>query len=238
MKPFVFGTAIVCALSLLASAGYTQETLLEQLSAADLAKGKKIFKKCKSCHTIDSGGKKKVGPNLYGIVGRSVATSDGYKYSKALTDFGGEWTLERLDAFINKPKSTVKGTKMSFAGLKKPTDRVNLIAFLNMQSDTPVVSATAEAKTTVAASQDEPPEFGVLFQAAGVEETFYTCTACHSERIVAQQGQTRAHWDELLVWMVDEQEMDEIEEPDRSAILDYLAEHYGEDRPNFPKPGE
>ncbi len=237
MKPLVFGTAIVCALSFLASAGYTQETLLDQLSAADLAEGEKVFKKCKACHTVNSGGKKKVGPNLYGIVGRSVATSDGFKYSKALTDFGGEWTIERLDAFLDKPKSTVKGTKMSFAGLKKPADRVNLIAFLNTQSDTPDVSATAEAKTTAAASQDEPPEFGVLFQAAGVEETFYTCTACHSERIVAQQGLTRAHWDELLVWMVDEQEMDEIEEPDRSVILDYLAAHYGEDRPNFPKPG-
>lgn len=237
MKPLIFGTAIACAVSLLASAGNTQETLSEQLNTADLAKGKKLFKKCKSCHTINRGGKKKVGPNLYGVVGRSVATADGFKYSKALTNFGGEWTLERLDTFLKKPKVAVKGTKMSFAGLKKPADRVNLIAFLNMQSDTPDVLAMAKDETSETASQNEPPEFGVLFQAAGVEETFYTCSACHSERIVAQQGLTRAHWDELLVWMLEEQEMDEIEEPNRSTILDYLAEHYGEDRPNFPKPG-
>jgi len=80
----------------------------------------------------------------------------------------------------------------------------------------------------------EAPEFGVLFVAPGVEETFYTCTACHSERIVAQQGLPRKKWDETLEWMVEEQGMDEIEEPDRTIILDYLAEHYNVDRPNFP----
>ena len=78
-------------------------------------------------------------------------------------------------------------------------------------------------------------EFGVLKVAKGVEETYYNCVACHSERIVAQQGQTRQGWDEVLVWMVEEQDMPEIEEPERSIILDYLAKHYNEDRPNFPK---
>jgi cytochrome c len=87
------------------------------------------------------------------------------------------------------------------------------------------------------AVSDEPPEFGVLKVAPGVETTYYACVACHSERIVAQQGLSRDHWDELFEWMVDEQGMSEIEEPDRTEILDYLAEHYNEDRPNFPIPG-
>ena len=78
-------------------------------------------------------------------------------------------------------------------------------------------------------------EFGVLKVAEGVEETFYACTACHSEMIVAQQGLTRQDWDDMLVWMVEEQGMHEIEEPDRTKILDYLSTHYNEDRPNFPK---
>ncbi|WP_428647987.1 hypothetical protein [Roseibium sp.] len=86
-----------------------------------------------------------------------------------------------------------------------------------------------------AAGTDEDAEFGVLKVAEGVEETYYTCTACHSERIVAQQGLSRAHWDELMEWMVEEQGMNEIDEPDRTLILDYLSEHYNEDRPNFPR---
>ena len=91
------------------------------------------------------------------------------------------------------------------------------------------------AQSTSVAPASEASEFGFLFVAPGVEETFYTCTACHSERIVVQQGLTRPNWDETLEWMVEEQGMDEIEEPDRTLILDYLATHYNEDRPNFPK---
>ena len=78
-------------------------------------------------------------------------------------------------------------------------------------------------------------EFGILKVAEGVETTFYSCTACHSEMIIAQQGLPRKGWDEMLVWMVEEQGMSEIEEPDRTVILDYLSTHYNEDSPNFPK---
>ena len=78
-------------------------------------------------------------------------------------------------------------------------------------------------------------EFGVLVTDKGAEETYYTCTVCHSERIIAQQGLPKKAWAEVLVWMVDEQEMEEIEEPDYSLILNYLAKHYNTDRPNFPK---
>ena len=237
MKFLVLNVAVAAILTLGASNSQAQETFLDQLATADIAKGEKVFKKCKSCHTVDSGGKSKVGPNLYGIIQRPVATVEDFKYSKALIAYGGQWTLSRLDAFLEKPKTAVKGTKMSFAGIRKPADRLNLLSFLNAQSGTPLDVPVAENSTEAAISvSDEPSEFGVLFQAPGVEETFYACSACHSERIVAQQGLTRSHWDELLVWMVDEQEMDEIDEPDRTAILDYLAAHYGEDRPNFPSP--
>ncbi len=146
---------------------------------------------------------------------------------------GGEWSVELLDAFLEAPRKAVKGTKMSFAGLKKPGDRANLIVYLNTFSDTPIDFGPA---TEVAATDDaaDEPEFGILHQASGVEETYYACTACHSEMIVAQQGLSRTHWDELLDWMVEEQGMSEIEEPDRTLILDYLSTHYNEDRPNFP----
>ena len=81
-----------------------------------------------------------------------------------------------------------------------------------------------------------PPELGILVDEEGAEETYAYCTACHSERIVAQQGLTRADWEELLEQMVEEHGMNPIEEPDLGRVLAYLATHYGPDRPNFPDP--
>lgn len=88
-------------------------------------------------------------------------------------------------------------------------------------------------------AQSTPPddgEFGQLVVEPGVEETYYACTACHSEMIVAQQGKTREDWADMLDWMVEEQGMPELEDEQRKTILDYLAEHYNTDRPNFPRP--
>lgn len=81
----------------------------------------------------------------------------------------------------------------------------------------------------------EESEYGVLVDKRGVEEVHAYCTACHSERIVAQQGLDRDGWIELIEWMVDEQGMGEIDEPDLTLVLDYLSQHYNKDRPNFPK---
>lgn len=103
----------------------------------------------------------------------------------------------------------------------------------------PLLRATMIAATCALAAltaRADEGEYGVLHVAPGVEETYYACTACHSEMIVAQQGLSRPHWDELLDWMVEEQGMNELDPEERETILDYLAEHYGEDRPNFPKP--
>ena len=102
------------------------------LAEADVDKGAKVFKKCAACHTTEEGGKNKVGPNLFGIVGRQPASVDGFKYSDAMQGFaeGNSWDTDTLNAFLTKPKDAVSGTSMSFAGLKKDKDRANLIGYL------------------------------------------------------------------------------------------------------------
>ncbi|TNE35124.1 MAG: cytochrome c family protein [Alphaproteobacteria bacterium] len=101
------------------------------MAAGDAAKGEKIFKKCHICHTIEKGGPNKTGPNLFGIVGRKSGIEDGYHYSKAMEEKDIVWTKENLDVYLKKPRAFVKGTRMSFPGLKKESDRQDLIAYLD-----------------------------------------------------------------------------------------------------------
>jgi len=107
------------------------------LAAADPARGQKAAKKCAACHSFDKGGRNKVGPNLWDVVGREKASVAGFKYSTALKEKGGKWTYEDLNRFLLKPKDYAKGTKMTFAGIKKAADRANVIAFLRSRSDSP-----------------------------------------------------------------------------------------------------
>lgn len=101
------------------------------MDAADPAAGEKAFGKCKACHKLD--GTDGVGPHLNGVVGRTVASVGGFSYSDGMQAHGGDWTPEALQEFLTNPKGVVKGTKMTFGGLKKPEDRANLIAFLQSQ---------------------------------------------------------------------------------------------------------
>ncbi|MBU3032136.1 c-type cytochrome [Paracoccus marinaquae] len=104
------------------------------MEAADPAAGEKGFGKCKACHKLD--GSDGVGPHLNGVVGRDVASIGGFAYSDGMVSHAGEapqWTPEALQEFLENPKGVVKGTKMSFAGLKKPEDRADLIAYLQAQ---------------------------------------------------------------------------------------------------------
>ena len=107
------------------------------MSLGDVESGKKIFKKCAACHSIKKGGKNKIGPALYNVVGRTVGGLDNYKYSKTLASYGKEWTFEELNGFLQKPASYLKGTKMSYAGIRKEKDRASIIKYLNEKSDNP-----------------------------------------------------------------------------------------------------
>jgi cytochrome c len=105
------------------------------LADADAGKGEKVAKKCTACHSFEAGGANKIGPALYGVIGRGVASHEGFSYSSALAGLGGDWGYKELDGFLANPKQYAPGTKMSFAGLKKPGDRADLIAYLRQQHD-------------------------------------------------------------------------------------------------------
>jgi cytochrome c len=113
------------------------QSLAALLTSASADKGKKVAKKCVACHTFGKGGKKKVGPNLFGTIGRDRGSAGGYKFSAAIKGMGGTWGFDDLDKFLAKPKAFMPGTKMAFPGLKKAGDRAALILYLRAQADQP-----------------------------------------------------------------------------------------------------
>ena len=113
--------------------------ILPLLATADVKAGESLVKKCTSCHTFDKGGKDGVGPNQWGLVGSHFAHKDAYAYSPALTAMKDKkWGFQELSDFLANPKKFAPGNKMSFAGMKNPQDRANLIAYLNTLSDRPL----------------------------------------------------------------------------------------------------
>ena len=131
------------------------------VAAADPAEGEKLFKKCKACHKVEDG-VNGVGPHLWGVVDRDIASVAGYAYSDTLTGMDGSWNLDTLQAFLEAPKTYAPGTKMSFGGLKKAEDRVSLIVYLNEADGSPVELAAAagaeSAETEVAAAAETMTE--------------------------------------------------------------------------------
>ena len=109
--------------------------LFTSVSAAD---GAKVFKKCAACHSVNQGGGNKIGPALWGVIGRKAGSASDYKYSKAMMAYGKVWSFEEMNGFLIKPKEWVKGTKMSFAGLKNAKERAAIIIYMNENSDNPL----------------------------------------------------------------------------------------------------
>ena len=131
-----------------AAAAAPEAPIATLLAKADVATGETIFKKCQACHDGSKGGPNKVGPNLWGIVSRPMASHEGFSYSAAIKDFSKgstvAWDYEALNHFLAAPKKYIDGTAMGFAGLKKEEERANVIAYLRTLADTPVALPAAQ----------------------------------------------------------------------------------------------
>jgi cytochrome c len=114
-----------------------EEPIAKLFASADMGRGEASAKKCAACHTFGKGEPNRVGPNLYGIVGRAKASVAGFNYSAAMKAKGGNWTIDELNAFVLNPKAVVPGTNMTFAGVPRATERADLLTYMNSKADNP-----------------------------------------------------------------------------------------------------
>ncbi len=108
------------------------------LASANAEAGQNAAKACGACHNFTKGAGAKIGPDLYGVVGRDIGKAPGFSYSSALEKKSGKWTFDNLYEWIKDPKAFIPGNKMTFPGVKAPKERANIIAFLDKQSDSPL----------------------------------------------------------------------------------------------------
>ena len=107
-------------------------------ASTSAAEGAKVFKKCAACHSITEGGANKIGPALWGVLGRKAGSLSDYKYSKAMAAYAKPWSFEEMNGFLIKPKEWIKGTKMAFAGLKNAKERAAVILYMNENTNNPL----------------------------------------------------------------------------------------------------
>ena len=120
------------------SANSESGDIMALFASTSAAEGAKVFKKCAACHSIAEGGKNKIGPALWGVLARQAGSLPDYKYSKAMAAYGKKWSFEEMNGFLLKPKDWIKGTKMSYAGLKKEKDRAAVILYMNENTNNPL----------------------------------------------------------------------------------------------------
>ena len=135
-----YQVASVTTVASTTSAETSSETgnIMALFASTSAAEGAKVFKKCATCHSIAEGGKNKIGPALWGVLGRQAGSLPDYKYSKAMAAYGKKWSFEEMNGFLIKPKDWIKGTKMTYAGLKSEKERAAVILYMNENTNSPL----------------------------------------------------------------------------------------------------
>ena len=135
-----YQVASITTVASTASAETSSETgnIMAIFASTSATEGEKVFKKCAACHSIAEGGKNKIGPALWGVLGRQAGSLPDYKYSKAMAAHGKKWSFEEMNGFLIKPKDWIKGTKMSYAGLKSAKERAAVILYMNENTNSPL----------------------------------------------------------------------------------------------------
>lgn len=201
-------------LSLLAGLIGLQSALADQANLA--ARGKQLVLVCQGCHTLAEGEPNGIGPNLWNVVDRNVGSAAGFEYSEAFKQFKGSWTLENLKHYLASPAAFIPNNRMAFSGISSEADRNAVVAYLQtLTAGGPAVGASSSF------------DYGGLKEGVGREDVYAVCSRCHSIMLVKQQGMSRSRWTDMLVWMVEEQGMDELAPDQHERILDYLAKNYG-----------
>ena len=135
-----------------------RQHVISLLATASAEKGKQTARQCQACHTFEKGGPNRVGPNLWGIVGDNRGEGrGGFNFSAAMKAKGGKWTFDELNKFLTDPRSYIPGTAMTFAGLSRESQRADVIAFLDTQTDHPVPLPKAAANTPAAPAAANAP---------------------------------------------------------------------------------
>ena len=201
----------------------TLDPISPRLTTADPARGEKVFLQCEACHVAEKGASSTVGPNLWGVVQRPVASTQEFDYSDSLKAIGGDWDFETLSRYLFDPNSLAPDTDMLFPGVKSAQDRADLIAYLRTLADEPV-------PLPVAAGAETRPAYGGLPDGKGREAVYFTCRACHALEQFTDRNLSREQWDDLLSEMVRTNGMAAPESWARVLMLDYLAAHFGEEK--------
>jgi cytochrome c len=176
-----------------------EQPIAAYLAAAVPAQGEQVFKKCAACHTVSQGGANGLGPNLWGTMGKPIAQVPGFAYSDALKSKGGTWTWDAMSDWLKSPKGFAPGTKMTFAGLSKPEDRANLLAYLNSQGSNlplpPPPAASPEQAAAEAADAPAPPGKGedepVLTEAEAAKQPVGRVMGEGAPAVAGREGQAK-----------------------------------------------
>ncbi|MCE9679387.1 c-type cytochrome [Shewanella sp. AS1] len=192
--------------------------------------GEQQARVCMACHQFEPGGVTLVGPPLWGLAERDIASVEGFSYSDGLKQHLGRWTGDKLDGFLASPSEFAPGTKMVYLGVKDAGARAAIIAWLatknpsppNWQTDVADVAADKAESTSI-----KSPGDGILAPGENMALVASVCSACHSLYLVTQQGLSRQRWEHTLEWMVEEQGMTELTPEEHEAVLTYLATNYG-----------